>query len=65
MFSAWDFSSWFFSIGAVLFMLTFLTGFSALASTLMSRMWGDACEDVVIARTSRRTAKDPSMRKAA
>lgn len=56
MFSAWDFSSWFFSIGAVLFMLTFLTGFSALASALMSRMLGDACEDVVIARTSR-TAK--------
>jgi hypothetical protein len=42
MFSAWDFSSWFFSIGAVLFMLTFLTGFSAFASALMSWVWGDA-----------------------
>ncbi len=64
MFSAWDFSSWFFSIGAVLFMLTFLTGFSALASALMSRVWGDGCEGVVIART-RRTAKEPSVRKLA
>lgn len=59
MFSAWDVNSWFFSIGAVLFMLSFLTGYSALASALMSRMWGDACEDVLIARTSR-TAKEPA-----
>ncbi len=42
MFSAWDFNSWFFSIGAVLFMLSFLTGFSALASALMPWVWGDA-----------------------
>ena len=62
MFSAWDFNSWFFSIGAVLFMLSFLTGFSALASALMSRIWGDVCADSLIACMSRRV-KNPPIRK--
>jgi hypothetical protein len=59
MFSAWDFNSWFFSIGAVLFMLGFLTGFSALASILMSRMWGDACEDAATVHLWRTTKEVP------
>jgi len=59
MFSAWDFNSWFFSIGAVLFMLGFLTGFSALASVLMSRMWGDACDDAATVRLWRTTKEVP------
>ncbi|HKQ35913.1 MAG TPA: hypothetical protein VJT11_11455 [Nitrospiraceae bacterium] len=61
MFSAWDFNSWFFSIGAVLFMLSFLTGFSALASVLMSRIWEDACDDAVTVRLYR-TAKERPIR---
>jgi len=59
MFSAWDFNSWFFSVGTVLFMLGFLTGFSALASVLMSRMWGDACDDAATVRLCRRTKEVP------
>ena len=61
MFSAWDINSWLFSIAAVIFMLGFLTGFSALASILMSRMWGDACEDVATVRLWR-TTKEVSIR---
>ena len=59
MFSAWDFNSWLFSIGAVLFMLGFLTGFSALASALMSRMLGDACADAATIRLCRTTKEVP------
>jgi hypothetical protein len=59
MFSAWDFNTWVFSVGAVLFMLGFLTGFSALASILMSRMWGDAYDDAAILRLWRRTKEVP------
>lgn len=63
MFSAWDFSSWLFSIVAVLFMLSFLTGFSALASVLMSRMWGDVYDAAPTVRLCR-AAKHPPIRKA-
>ena len=59
MFSAWDFNSWFYSIGAVLFMLGFLTGSSALASILMSRMWGDMCEDAGAVRLWKTTKEVP------
>jgi len=64
MFSAWDFHSWVFSIGIVLFMLTLLTGFSALVSALMTRIWGEVRDDAAIARMSR-TPKEPPIRKAA
>jgi len=64
MFSAWDFHSWVFSIGIVLFMLTLLTGFSALVSVLMSRIWGGVRDDAAIARMSR-TPKEPPIRNAA
>jgi len=64
MFSAWDFDSWIFSIGIVLFMLSLLTGFSALVSVLMSRIWGETTDDAAIARTSR-TPEEPPFRKAA
>ncbi len=64
MFSAWDFHSWIFSIGTVLFILTLLTGFSALVSVLMSRIWGEAPDDAATARMSR-TPEEPPFRKAA
>jgi Na+-transporting methylmalonyl-CoA/oxaloacetate decarboxylase gamma subunit len=64
MFSAWDFDSWIFSIGIVLFMLSLLTGFSALVSALMCRIWGEVRDDAAIARTSR-TPEEPPFRKAA
>ncbi len=41
MFSAWDFSSWIASLGVVLFMRGFLTGFGAIVNALMSRIVGD------------------------
>ena len=41
MFSAWDWNSWFLSIGIELFMFGLLTGFSAIATALMFRMWGE------------------------
>ena len=61
MFSLWDFDSWLFSIGAVLFILGFLTGCSAFTSILMSRMWGDVCEDAATDRLWR-TMKEVSIR---
>ena len=64
MFSAWDFHSWIFSIGIVLVMLFLLTGFSALVSALMSRIWGEVRDDAATDRMSR-TPKEPPIRKAA
>ena len=64
MFSAWDFNSWISSIGVVLVMLFLLTGFSALVSALMSRIWGGVRDDAAIARMSK-TPKEPPIRKAA
>ena len=64
MFSAWDFNSWFLSIGAEVFMLSLLTGFSAFATALMFRIWGEACSDAAIVRMCR-TPKDPPIRNAA
>lgn len=64
MFSAWDFNSWISSIGVVLVMLFLLTGFSALVSALMSRIWGGVRDDAAIACMSR-TPKEPPIRKAA
>ena len=64
MFSAWDFNSWISSLGVVLVMLFLLTGFSALVSALMTRIWGEVRDDAAIARMSR-TPKEPPIRKAA
>lgn len=64
MFSAWDFNSWISSIGVVLVMLFLLTGFSALVSALMSRIWGEVRDDAAIACMSR-TPKELPIRKAA
>jgi hypothetical protein len=64
MFSAWDFDSWIFSIGIALFMLSLLTGFSALVSALMCRIWGEVRDDAATAHMSR-TPKEPPFRKAA
>jgi len=64
MFSAWDFNSWISSIGVVLVMLFLLTGFSALVSALMSRIWGEVRDDAATDRMSR-TPKEPPIRKAA
>ena len=64
MFSEWDFNSWIFSIGLMLFMLSLLTGFGAFVSALMSRTWGEGRDDAATARMSR-TPKEPSIRKAA
>ena len=64
MFSAWDFNSWFLSIGAEVFMLSLLTGFSAFATALMFRIWGEAsCNPATIRMY--RTSKEPPIREAA
>ncbi|HEX7092779.1 MAG TPA: hypothetical protein VF205_03805 [Nitrospiraceae bacterium] len=64
MFSAWDFNSWISSLGVVLVMLFLLTGFSALVSALMTRIWGEVRDDAAIIRMSK-TPKEPPIRKAA
>jgi len=51
-------------MGVVLFLLSLLTGFSALVSPLMSRIRGELPDDAVAARMSR-TLKDPPVHKAA
>ena len=61
MFSAWDVNSWFLSIGAEVFMLSLLTGFSAFATALMFRIWEEACFDAATVRMSR-VAKEPPIR---
>ncbi len=64
MFTGWDFDSWGFSVVAMLFMLSILTGIGALVSVLMSRIWGEERDDAATARMSG-TAKEPPIRKAA
>lgn len=64
MFSAWDFNSWIASVGVVLFMLSFLTGFGALVTALISRIWGEE-RDVAATSQPSSTAKEPPSRKAA
>jgi hypothetical protein len=64
MFSAWDWNSWFLSIGIELFMFGLLTGFSAISTALMFRMSGETCCDTATIRLSR-AAKEPPIRKAA
>ncbi len=39
MFSAWNLNTWIASLGAVLFIGSLLTGFAALVTVLMSRVW--------------------------
>jgi hypothetical protein len=63
MFSAWDWNSWFLSIGAELFMFGLLTGVSAIATALMFRMWGEASCNTATMRICR-TAKESPIRKA-
>ena len=58
------FDTWIFSVGAMLFMLSILTGIGALVSLLMSRIWGEERDDAATARMNR-TAKEPPFRKAA
>lgn len=65
MFSAWDFNSWIISVGVVLFMLSFLTGFGALVTALLSRIWGEEERDVAATPYLSSTAKKPPIRKAA
>jgi hypothetical protein len=64
MLPAWDFNIWFLSIGAELFMLGLLTGFSVLATALMSRIWGEASCNTATMHMCR-TSKEPPIRKAA
>lgn len=64
MFSAWDFNGWIVSVGVVLFMLSLLTGFGALVSALLSRIWGEEPDVAATPHTSS-TAKEPPTRKAA
>ena len=47
------FDTWIFSVGAMLFILGILTGFGALVSVVMSRIWGEAPDDATTARMSR------------
>jgi hypothetical protein len=58
------FDTWIFSVVAMVFMLSILTGIGALVSLLMSRIWGEERDDAATAHMSR-TAKEPPIRKAA
>jgi len=58
------FDTWIFSVGAMLFILSILTGFGALVNVLMSRIWVDTTDDAATAHMSR-TPKEPPFRKAA
>jgi uncharacterized membrane protein len=58
------FDTWIFSVVAMLFMLSILTGIGALVSLLMSRIWGEERDDAATAHMSR-TTKEPPIRKAA
>jgi hypothetical protein len=58
------FDTWIFSVLAMLFMLSILTGIGALVSWLMSQIWGEERDDAATARMSG-TAKEPPIRKAA
>ena len=64
MFSAWDFNSWFISIGVVLLVLSLLAGLSALMTALVCWIWGEERENAAIRCTSR-TSKDCPIHKAA
>ena len=64
MFTGWDLDSWGFSVVAMVFMLSILTGIGALVSLLMSRIWGEERDVAGTAHISR-TAKEPPIRKAA
>jgi len=64
MFSAWDFNSWIFSVGVMLFILSVLTGVGAFVTVLVSRIWGEATENAPTARKSR-TQKEPPIRQVA
>jgi len=58
------FDTWIFSVGAMLFILGILTGFGALVSVLMSRIWGEERDDAATTHMSG-MAKEPPFRKAA
>ncbi len=64
MFSAWDFHSWIASLAVVLFMGGLITGFSALLSAFMCRIWGGEREVVETPRTAR-PVQEPPLREAA
>jgi hypothetical protein len=64
MFSAWDFNSWIFSLGVVLFMLSLFAGFGALLYVLMSRICGEEHDVAVTPHMSKRAKESPT-RKAA
>ena len=58
------FDTWIFSFGLMMFILSMLTGFGALVSVLMSRIWGEATDNAATARINRKP-EDPPIRKAA
>ena len=64
MFSAWDFNSWIFSVGVMLFILSVLTGVGAFVTVLVSRIWGEATDNAPTARKSW-TQKEPPIRQVA
>lgn len=64
MFSAWDLHSWIVSVGAVLFMGSLITGFSAFVGALLSRILGEE-RDVAETSPMSRSAKKPLFREAA
>lgn len=57
MFSAWDFNSWIASVGVMLFIVGLLTGFGALVSALMSRIWEEETDAAVSSRMGQHPKK--------
>jgi hypothetical protein len=64
MFSAWDFNSWIASVGVMLFIVGLLTGFGALVSALMSRIWEEESDAAATPRMGQ-LPKESSTRKVA
>ena len=58
------FDTWIFSVVAMLFMLSILTGIGAVVNLLISRIWGEERDDAKTGRMSG-AAKGPPFRKAA
>lgn len=64
MFSAWNFSKWMTSAGTLLFLVSLIAFFAALASGIIVRIWGEERGVVPPLRMSETRQKAPS-RKAA
>lgn len=64
MFSAWDVNSWITSVGVVLFLGCYITGFGWLVTRVITRIWGEEAEIAASPRMTQATS-ETLIRKAA